>query len=143
MATEEKKHFADKHTGEKPDGKIKDKIIEHSKNREIPCAVVFNIARQLEKPAGMVGKNVDLMNFRLTKCQLGLFGYKPEKKIVKPHDHEWGELKDAVKSQSLDGKLPCKEAWDIAAQFKVRKMEISGLCEFMGIKIKPCQLGAF
>ena len=66
-----------------------------------------------------------------------------DKKIVKAVDHELIPLKDAVKSKLLDGKLPCKDAWDIAAEFKVRKMEISGLCEFMGIKIKPCQLGAF
>jgi len=143
MATEEKKHFEEKHPGEKPDREIKDKIIEHSKDKKIPCAVVFDIAKQLEKPVGMVGKNVDLIGFSLTKCQLGLFGYKPDKKIVKPVDYELIPLKDAVKSKLLDGKLPCKDAWDIAAEFKVRKMEISGLCEFMGIKIKSCQLGAF
>jgi len=80
------------------------------------------------------------------KCQLGLFGYLPEKKIIKPQNTENQDLKDAIRNALVDGKLPCKDAWDIgdiASEFKIRKMTISSIVEAMKIKIKPCQIGAF
>jgi len=43
----------------------------------------------------------------------------------------------------VDERLPCAAAWDIAAQAGISKMALSAACEALGIKIKPCQLGAF
>jgi len=53
------------------------------------------------------------------------------------------DLKDAISDALIQGRLSCKNAWDIASRFKVHKMKVSGACEAMGIKIKHCQLGAF
>jgi hypothetical protein len=83
------------------------------------------------------------MNFKLTKCQLGLFGYQPDKKIVKPQDSINSEMKDAISAGLVHGRLSCQRAWDIASRLHVRKMTVSSACEAMGIKIKDCQLGAF
>jgi hypothetical protein len=90
-----------------------------------------------------VGKTADLMNFKLTKCQLGLFGYQPHKKIVKPLDSINVDLKDAVSDALVQERLSCMQAWDIASRLQVSKMTVSGACETMGIKIKDCQIGAF
>jgi PIN domain nuclease of toxin-antitoxin system len=83
------------------------------------------------------------MNFKLTKCQLGLFGYQPQKKIVKPQDSIQENLKNAISQSLSQGKLSCKHAWEIAFRYNIRKMAVSSACETMGIKIKDCQLGAF
>jgi hypothetical protein len=144
MNTAENQNFAEKHKpGESPDEVIKNQILKHSENKEISCAAVFKIANDLEVSVAKVGKTMDLINFKLVQCQLGLFGYKPEKKIVKPQDKSNKNLKDAIQSQLVDGRLPCNRAWDIAARFEVHKMTVSSVCEALNIKIKPCQLGAF
>ena len=136
--------FAQKHG---PDAKLdillKNEIINRAKENKISCAVAFKIANELQVSADAVGMTVDLINYRLVKCQLGLFGYQPNKKIVKPQNKLSEDLKDAISDALIQGKLSCKSAWDIASQFKVHKMKVSGACEAMGIKIKHCQLGAF
>ncbi len=126
-----------------PDLSIKNEILKRTRNEKIPCTVAFEISEAFQVSPKEVGKTADLMNFKLTKCQLGLFGYQPQKKIVKPQDTIEENLKDAI-SQSLSrGKLSCKDAWEIASRFNIGKMAVSGACETMGIKIKDCQLGAF
>jgi hypothetical protein len=126
-----------------PDLSIKNEILKHTKDKNIPCAVAFEIAEALQVSPKEVGKTADLMNFKLTKCQLGLFGYQPQKKIVKPRDSIEENLKDTVSRSLSQGRLSCKDAWEIASRFNIGKMAVSGACETMGIKIKNCQLGAF
>jgi hypothetical protein len=52
-------------------------------------------------------------------------------------------LAEAIEAALEQGRLPCRAAWALAERFKLRKMAVSGACEALGIKIKPCQLGAF
>lgn len=144
MSLRKVKNFSAKHgPDETPDASIKNEIIKQTKNQKLPCAVAFEIAGILKISPDQVGKTADLMNFKLTKCQLGLFGYQPQKKIVKPLNNVKGDVKDAISHALARGRLSCKEAWDIAARFQVSKMTVSGVCEATGIKIKDCQLGAF
>ena len=126
-----------------PNSAIKAEIENRGKNNQIPCAVVFKIVEEKGVLPAEAGKTIDLIGFELIKCQLGLFGYTPNKKIVKPKDTPQQEIKDAISSALADGRLPCKSAWEIASRFKVPKMTVSNICEAIGIKIKPCQLGAF
>jgi hypothetical protein len=134
-----KKHGSD----EQPNAAIKIEIEKTGKNNELPCALAFKIAESLGVSPAEVGKTADLIGFELVKCQLGLFGYRPDKKIVKPKETAPQALKDAISAALVNGRLPCKSAWDIAGRFDVPKMNLSGVCEAMNIKIKPCQLGAF
>lgn len=138
------KKFSEKHgSNSKPDRLIKDEILKQTKNEEIPCAVAFEVARRLQISPDAVGKTADLMNFKLIKCQLGLFGYQPQKKVVKSIDKVDEALKDAIRGARVQERLSCKSAWDISSRLKIGKMKVSGACETLGIKIKDCQLGAF
>jgi hypothetical protein len=74
---------------------------------------------------------------------MGLFGYTPEKKVVTPKPPTHPDLEDAVRAALVNDRLPCRAAWEIAARLDVSKMSVSAACEHLGIKIKPCQLGAF
>lgn len=144
MSLRKGKTFSTKHRpDEKPDTSIKNEILKQTKNEKVPCAVAFEIAKALQISPDTVGKTADLMNFKLTKCQLGLFGYQPQKKIVKPQNSIKVEVKDAVSDALVQGRLSCKRAWDIASRLNVSKMTVSSACEAMGVKIKDCQLGAF
>jgi hypothetical protein len=138
------KRFVEKHGPDaKPDSVIKNEILKRTHKNEVPCAVAFEIAKELQVSADAVGMTVDLINYRLVKCQLGLFGYQPKKKIVKLQNTVTEDLKNAISEALVQGKLSCKSAWDIASRFEVHKMKVSGACEAMGVKIKPCQMGAF
>jgi len=136
--------FADKHDpGARVNELIKEHIMHQSKNNELACAKAFKIADELNVSAAEVGKTADLLDMRLVKCQLGLFGYTPEKKIVKPKAARNPKLESAIKDSLIKGALPCATAWEIARNFDISKMAVSAVCEQLKTKIKPCQLGAF
>ncbi|MFW6080335.1 MAG: hypothetical protein ACOC7W_00365 [Desulfosalsimonas sp.] len=128
---------------EKNDARIRDRMAERAPDGVLPCAVAFALAEELGVSPAVIGEYADEMKIRLVKCQLGLFGYEPEKKIVKPRRPVPDELRSAVEKRLEGGRLACSQAFAAAAQLGVRKMDVSGACEAMEIKIKPCQLGAF
>jgi hypothetical protein len=131
MSQQKGKKFSEKHKSDAQlNEEIKDQIISRTKNNELPCAAE-------------VGKTADLLEMMLVKCQLGLFGYMPEKKIVKPEASEKPDLTSAIQDARVGGNLSCENAWEIARRFDVSKMKVSSVCEQLKIKIKPCQLGAF
>ena len=144
MTRQKGQKFADKHApNTQIDERIRDHINRHAKNNELPCALAFKIADELNVSAAEVGKTADLLEMMLVKCQLGLFGYKPSKKIVAPKAPENQNLERAIRDSLIDGDLSCDKAWEIARRFDVSKMTVSAACEQLKIKIKPCQLGAF
>ncbi len=144
MTHQKSQKFADKHgSNTQLNERIKDHINRQAKNNELPCALAFKIADELNVSAAEVGETADLLEIMLVKCQLGLFGYLPEKKIVKPQTAENQNLESTIQESLVDGKLSCERAWEIARRLDVPKMAVSAVCERLKIKIKPCQLGAF
>ena len=138
------KSFAQKHPDDaRVNPRIRDAIVRRATAEELPCAVVFEIALQLEVPPAEVGLNLDLLNYRLIKCQLGLFGYRPHKKIAQPPADLAPNLKEAIAEKVREGRLACRHAWEIADRLGVPRLRVGGACEAAGIKVKPCQLGAF
>ena len=144
MTRENGPKFSDKHgANAQADPIATDKIKNSAKNGEVACAVAFQIAEELKRSPAEIGKAIDLLDFKLMKCQLGLFGYGPGKKAVKPEAPENQQLEEAIREALVGEKLSCRDAWSIASRFKVPKMTVSAACEALEIKIKPCQLGAF
>jgi hypothetical protein len=136
--------FSEKHgTTVKPDPAIQEAIRNGVDGNELACAVAFSISGDLGVSPADVGKNADLMELRLVKCQLGLFGYPPQKKIVKPSAQLTDALEKQIVTSAQNDQLSCETVWKIADDLGIGKMSVSGACETLGIKIKPCQLGAF
>jgi hypothetical protein len=90
-----------------------------------------------------VGFTTDILEIRIVKCQLGLHGFYPEKRIVKPAENVSQTLEKAIRDSLVDGKLDCAGAWDIAKRLGIARMDVSSACEGLKIKISSCQLGAF
>jgi len=138
------KDFSKKHS---PDKKVNEELARAVKARaregELPCAVAFSIAEEMNVPPEEVGFTLDVLGIRVVKCQLGLYGYKPEKRIVKPAERVAPDLEKTIRDSLINGRLTCAEAWRIAERFGLRKMEVSSACETLGIKISACQLGSF
>jgi hypothetical protein len=136
--------YSTKHgAGEKPNPEVAKAVTEAADAGKIACAQVFSIASELGVGPSEAGKTVDLLKIRLVKCQLGLFGYAPEKSIVKPAEKVSPELESAIRSRVADERLPCVQAWQIADELNLKKLDVSCAAEALGIKVKPCQLGAF
>ena len=136
--------FAVKHgPGTEVDSRIRAAVTDRGKDGQLACAAAFTIAKTLAVSVAEVGRAADLLEYHLTHCQLGLFGYRPEKKIVTPAASVSEALAAAIRSELADGRLPCRAAWAIADAHGIGKREVSAACEALGIKIKPCQLGAF
>lgn len=144
MTAKDKGNYPGKHQpGERPEEAIQSEIEKETESNELPCPIAFTIADRIRVPAADVGKTADLMNYELVKCQLGLFGYKPGRKIVKPEENPEPDIEKAVTDAVEEGKISCKTAWDIAARLNVSKLTVSNVCEAKKLKIKSCQLGAF
>ena len=144
MTLEKGKKFSSKHgLDAKADPAVKDMLADKTENGEVACAVAFQIANELKVSPADIGKTMDLMELKLIKCQLGLFGYGPDKKKVTSKPPENRQMEEAIQSALVDTKLACCDAWEIARRFQVPKMTVSAACETLNIKIKPCQLGAF
>jgi hypothetical protein len=113
------------------------------KDGAMACAVAFEIAESLGVPAEEIGFTLDSLEVKVVKCQLGLFGYAPAKRIVKPAERVPPDLENAIRGALVNDRLPCASAWALAEKRRLRKMEVSAACETLGIKIGPCQLGTF
>lgn len=113
------------------------------KDGHISCAAAHGVAGDLGRPPADIGRAIDLMEVRLSRCQLGLFGYTPEKRMVKKADQWDAALETEIRAALLDGRLPCAAAWSIADGRQLSRLEIANVCEALAIKIRPCQLGAF
>ena len=144
MTKEDKGHFREKHDGSTNiDPLVADALKKEAEDGQIPCAVAFKIASETGRNASQIGMTADLLELRLCKCQLGLFGYSPRKRIVKAAEEVSENLRQKIEDSISDNRLDCAAAWDIAKTFGLRKMEVSSACEKLGIKISHCQLGAF
>ena len=144
MAHEDAGHYAAKHgAGTQPAPEIAEAVRGKVKDGRITCAAVHKIAGNFKMTPAEVGVAVDLMEARLTRCQMGLFGYTPESRIVKPADGVSPELEGAIREALVDGRLPCLSSWEVAKRLGISKMDMSCACEALHIKISSCQLGAF
>ena len=137
--------YAAKHgSGGRPDEKIAAAIRAKLTAGELACADAERISGENGVTMAEVGRTTDLLEIRIGRCQLGLFGYDaPGGRVVKPADGVDAGLESAIRGRLSDGKLPCRAAWEIAAERKIPRLNVCSACEALKIKVKPCQLGAF
>jgi len=144
MTHEDAGHYRLKHPSQtKVDPQIAEALKEKAKNNKISCASAHKIADETGTTPAEVGVALDLLEMRITNCQLGLFGHSPEKKIVKSSETVSPELEKAIRNSLEDNRISCLSCWEIAARFGIARIDISAACEALGVKIGLCQLGAF
>lgn len=122
---------------------IKKKMIKRSASGELTCRKAFEVSEELGVVPHVIGDFADQLGLKLVGCQLGLFGSPSGGKSIKPLDSVDAGLKKEIESGLANGRLPCATAWEIAERLALPKMTVSNACETLGLKIKPCQLGAF
>ncbi len=144
MTHEDRGHYAKKHP---PDRTVKPGLADTLKKTitedGITCAAAHKVAADAGEPPAEVGVALDFLETPITKCQLGLFGYRPKKKIVEPAENVDPETEAAIRRHLANDRLPCASAWKIAEELGMNKIQVAAACEALRIKISPCQLGAF
>jgi len=130
-------------SGEKIDPRITEAINEGAEEGEFTCLMAEDTVKRLRVTMAQTGAALDLMGVRLSRCQLGLFGFTPESRIVKPEPNVRSDMEEAIRKALVDGCLPCRAAWTIATSLDLPRMDVSSACEALKIRIKPCQLGVF
>ena len=143
MAHEDAGHYAAKHKDTELNEKTAVKVREKMSDNSLSCGAAHVIAEELKVLPSEVGVALDLLEVRIGKCQLGLFGYGEKKRIVKPADEVSPELQSEIKSRSVGGRLPCKAVWDIAEKYKMKRLDLANACEKLNLKINSCQIGSF
>ena len=112
---------------------------------KLPCAQAFVLAAKQEVEPSQAGQEASRLGIRINRCQLGLFGYEEqgEKRIVKPEASVSESLKEAIHARLVEGRLPCRAAWEIAEEHGLSKLEVANAVEGLKLRISACQLGCF
>ena len=117
---------------------------EHLVDKAMTCQAAFGIAGETGAAPREVGKAIDLAEGRITKCQLGLFGYEaPNRKMIQAAEVVDPRIRENIEKALTQGRLTCSAAWRIADQAGIARIKVADACEALKIKIKECQLGAF
>jgi len=144
MTHEDAGHYAAKHpAGTRPDPDLAEAVRAKCTEGAITCSAAHAIAATHGVAPAEVGRTIDLLEGRIHRCQLGLFGYAPQKRIVTPAERVSAAMAAAIEAGGHDGRLTCRVCWQIAERLDVPRMRVAEACEALGIKIRACQLGAF
>ena len=147
MTHVEQGNYRGKHPEDKAaDPRIAPALRSVEKNRRISCAAATRVAEELSVTLAEVGVTADLLELKIDRCQLGLFGYGPYKNkhsILEPPETVAPELEETIRAR-LDGdRLTCEAAWAIAEENGLSKRAVCEAADALGIKSSQCQLGVF
>jgi len=121
-------------------------VREKSPGGELACVMGEKISKELGVKISEVGITADLLEIKIKKCQLGLFGYgkKPQHgNDIQAADFVSDEMKRAIEGAAENGEVTCAALWMIADRLGTKRKEVSAACETLKIKIRECQLGTF
>ena len=132
--------------GTRPNEQIAKAIREKSSGGELACGMGEKISKELKVDMSEVGITADLLEMKIMKCQLGLFGWgkKPKHgKDIHAADSVSVEIKSALEEVAENGVVTCAGLWVIADRLGIDRKAVSAACETLKLKIRVCQLGAF
>ena len=129
------------------DEKIHQAILERLEEGRLPCAEAHAIAHRFGLDPLSVGQAADDAGIRISRCQLGLFGYGPKSegrhKIVQAMDHVPDELAERLRAAVHAGGITCADIWANAGDLGIGRLEASNAVESLGLRVSRCQLGCF
>lgn len=127
---------------------LADAIRVRLKDGRLDCTAAFILAKEKGVTPHAAGEAADTLGIRLSRCQLGLFGFPGHAKAWESPG--WKEaampqgLEAAVRAAlDPDGSLSCSVAWAVADRFGIGRVHLGFLANRLKIKIKRCQIGAF
>ncbi len=122
-------------------------ILSALREGKLPCAAAHAAAERAGASIQAVGELADDMGIRISRCQLGLFGYGEKRlgqyKIVEPSEVLQPEVVAAIREAVQGETITCAQLFGISECLNVPKMTVSAHVEALRLKITQCQLGCF
>ncbi|MCP4117333.1 MAG: hypothetical protein GY737_18445 [Desulfobacteraceae bacterium] len=143
MTHRDRGNYTKKHSDKQIDPEAKQLLEASAGQGKITCASVHGAAKTLGITPAEAGAQADLLELRLIRCSLGLFGHDTGANTLPPMETVPETLAQLLDQTSDDGRISCRDCWNIAKTLKLKRMEVASACEARGLRIKPCQLGAF
>jgi len=127
--------------------RLRQAVMDRLKDGQLPC----NQAHAIAKLEGIdpldLGFALNEMGIRVSRCQLGLFGYGPKAegkhKIVEPVEEVPERLAERLQAAARDGAMTCQAVWAIADGLGLKRIAVSSAMEAMGLRTSHCQLACF
>ena len=115
---------------------------------QLPCPAAFQVARRLGVTPAQVGAAADAAGIRVSRCQLGLFGYgskaEGKSKIVQPMEPVPQGLAGRLRgARDAQGSLTCAAVWEVARRSRLSRLSAAGAAQALGLRVVDCQLGCF
>jgi hypothetical protein len=115
---------------------------------QVACVRAFLLARRLGVTPADVGAAADASGVRISRCQLGLFGYgskvEGKSKIMRAMDAVPPGLAERLRgARDERGNLTCAAVWAVARQSHISRLQAAGAAQGLGLHVKDCQLGCF
>jgi hypothetical protein len=129
------------------DEKLQQAMWERTEDGRLPCNQAFAIAHILEIDPLDVGLAANEAGIRISRCQLGLFGYGPKAegkhKIVHAMDTVPERLAARLREAAEGENITCTAVWRVADRLGYKRIEVASAVEAMGLRVSRCQLGCF
>lgn len=129
------------------DERLRQALQDGLEDEKLPCSQAFAIARTLGVKPLVVGFAASELKIRISRCQLGLFGFGPKSegkhKIVHPMDEVPERLAARLRASASKNGITCTAVWNVADDLGYQRLEASSAVEAMGLRVTRCQLGCF
>ena len=129
------------------DERLRQALQGHLEDGKLPCSQAHAIARTLGVEPLVVGFAASELDIRISRCQLGLFGFGPKSegkhKIVHPMDEVPERLAARLRASAGENGITCTAVWKVADDLGYQRLETSSAVEAMGLRVARCQLGCF
>jgi hypothetical protein len=115
---------------------------------QIHCAAAHRIAEKRGVEPMYVGEQANQIDVRISRCQLGLFGYTPKKqtpgfRVVKRLENPPDAASASVREAADRGRISCLTLWRLAERHGLTRRDMGNIAETLELKVTPCQLGCF
>jgi hypothetical protein len=129
------------------DERLRQAVLDRLEDGNLPCNQAHAIAQTLKIEPLAVGFAANDADIRISRCQLGLFGFGPKSegkhKIVHPMDEVPERLAARLRAEADGDSITCTAIWKVADGLGYKRIEASSAAEAMGLKVSRCQLGCF
>jgi hypothetical protein len=122
-------------------------ILNRLEDGHLSCSQAHAIAQALGVDPLVIGRAADDADVRISRCQLGLFGYGPKAqgkhKIVNPLEDVPAQLAAYLRAEAGEDGISCFAIWSVAERLGYKRIVAAGAVEAMGLRVSRCQLGCF
>jgi len=137
----------EKYKKEHMDERLHQAMVERLQDGKLPCNRAFAIAQILDLEPLTVGLTANETGIRISRCQLGLFGYGPKAegkhKIVHAMADVPERLAALLRAEAEGENITCDAVWRVADGLGYKRIEASSAVEAMGLRVSRCQLACF